>query len=179
MSVYVTFGAVVWLCRKTSQQTKKQSRVRETMEGVIGLVINNDDLLLSIFELGGFSPIELVALERVCVQWRRVYHANARGLVQSATPSVVTKTILMGLYALSSSEANILPHVVRARQGGGFMRLYTGVGESAWTLVGNEIAWEARLARRGASQVTVERAFGAEWRRTRWLPYRRPSQSTR
>jgi hypothetical protein len=147
------------------------------MDCVMDLILNNEDLLLRIFELGCLTPIELVALERVCVQWRRVYHTNARALVHAATPSVVTKTVLMGLYALSSSEANILPHVVRARKGGGAMRLYTGVGEGAWALVGDEKAWEARLARRQASQLSVERAFGAEWRRTRWLPYRRPSQS--
>jgi hypothetical protein len=146
------------------------------MDYVIGLVMNNDDLLLSILELARLTPIELVAVGRVCIQWRRVYHANARALVHAATPSVVTKTVLMGLYALTSSEANILPHVVRPRKGGGAMRLYSGVQDDAWALVGDESAWEARLARRSMYQSSVERVFGAEWRRTRWLPYRRPSQ---
>lgn len=137
---------------------------------VIGLVMNNDDLLLSIFELARLTPVELVAAERVCVQWRRVYHANARALVRAATPSVVTKTVLMGLYALSSSEANTLPHVVRARKGGGSMHLYEHVEVDAWALVGDANAWEARLACRSAYQASVERVFGGEWRRTRWMP---------
>ena len=138
-------------------------------------VVGNDDLLLIIFELARFAPVELVAVERVCRQWRRVYHANARALVQAATPPVVTKTVLMGLYALSSSEANALPHIERARKGGGCMRLYSSVSADAWLLVGDEHEWRSRLARRSAYQASIERAFGPEWRRTRWLPYRRPS----
>ena len=145
------------------------------MECICLRVIGNDDLLLTIFELARFTPVELVALERVCRQWRRVYHANARTLVQAATPPVVTKTVLMGLYALSSSEANALPHVERAHKGGGCMRLYSSVSEDAWVVVGDERTWAARLARRSAYQASIERAFGPDWRYTRWLPYRRPS----
>ena len=142
-------------------------------DSAMALVMGNDDLLLTILELARLTPAGLVAVERVCRHWRRVYHANARTLVQAATPPVVTKTVLMGLYALSSGEANILPHDVRARRGGGSVHLYSRVSEEAWALVGGELEWEARLARRSAHQASVERAFGPEWRRTRWLPYRR------
>ena len=69
------------------------------MECVIGLVLSNDDLLSSIFQLGRLTPIELIAVERVSVQWRRVYHTNARALVRTATPPVVTKTIFGAIRA--------------------------------------------------------------------------------
>lgn len=138
-------------------------------------VLGNSDLLLAIFEHMALTPIELVRIERVCRQWRSVYHANARALVQAATPAVLTKTVLMGLYGLSSSEANQLPHTIRARRDGGHMCLFSQVSERAWALVGTERDWEGRLIRRGAYQASVERAFGPNWRNTRWLPYRRPS----
>ena len=55
---------------------------------------------------------------------------------------------LLGLYALNNHEANALPHNVRARKGGGYVRLYSRVEAAAWALVGDEGEWEARLSRR-------------------------------
>ena len=140
-------------------------------------VLGNDDLLLHILTLARLAPVELVAVERVCQQWRRVYHANAESLLPPATPAVVTKTVLMGMYRLSSCEADSLPRMMRRRRDGGVMYLYTHVAEQAWGVVGGAHEWEARLARRSAYQASIERAFGSEWRRTRWLPYRRPPGS--
>ena len=135
-------------------------------------ILGNDDLLLHIFTLARLTPVELVAVERVCRQWRRVYHENAESLVPAAAP-VVTKSVLMGLFALSSGEADSLPREVKRRRDGGVMYLYTHVGADAWGVVGDAREWEARLARRSQYQASIERAFGSEWRRTRWLPYKR------
>eukprot|EP00966_Prymnesium_polylepis_P319442 7375902-Prymnesium_polylepis.1 len=75
----------------------------------------------------------------------------------------------MGLYALDSWEADLLPRVMRPRRGGGVMFLYANVAEVAWGVVGTADEWEMRLARRAAKQGSVERAFGQDWRRTRWM----------
>eukprot|EP00966_Prymnesium_polylepis_P271968 6283596-Prymnesium_polylepis.1 len=110
---------------------------------------------------------------RVNRQWRRVVHANAQVLVLGATSPVVTKGVLMGLYALENWEADLLSRVMRPRRGGGVMFLYTNVAEHAWGVVGTASEWESRLARRAVKQASVERAFGSDWRRTRWMPYQR------
>ena len=62
------------------------------MECAVVSVLGNSDLLLAIFEHMTLTPIELVRIERVCRQWRGVYHANARALVQAATPAVLTRS---------------------------------------------------------------------------------------
>ena len=141
------------------------------MGGAIDHVLGNDDLLLLIFEVGNMSPVDLVATERVCRQWRRVYHDSSEALVKAATPPVVTKRVLMGLYALSSDEAASMPHTTVPRRGGGFMHLYPCVKEAAWARVGGTRGWQARLECRGAYQASVEHAFGSGWRVTRWKLY--------
>ena len=133
----------------------------------------NDDLLGLVFAHARLDAKSLVAVSRVNQQWRRVVHANAQVLVLGATPPVVTKGVLMGLYALDSWEADLLPRVMRPRRGGGVMFLYANVAEVAWGVVGTSEEWEMRLARRAVKQASVERAFGPDWRRTRWMPYQR------
>eukprot|EP00966_Prymnesium_polylepis_P119204 2754923-Prymnesium_polylepis.1 len=96
----------------------------------------NDDLLGIIFAHACLDAKGLVAVSRVNRQWRRVVHENARSLVLGATPPVVTKGVLMGLYALDSWEADLLPRVMRPRRGGGVMFLYANVAEDAWRVVG-------------------------------------------
>ena len=144
------------------------------MAEAIELVVGNDDLLTAIFELARLTPAELVAVGRVCHQWRRVVHANAQSLVRAATPPVMTKSVLMGLYALTSGEADGLPHDVRVRKGGGYMCLYSRlvVADAAWGMVGSALEWEGRLMRRRKYQAALERTLGPDWRTERWAPYR-------
>ena len=149
------------------------------MNGAMAVVFENDDLLTLILAGTALTPAELVAVGRVSEQWRRAVHASAPALVRAATPPVMTKTVLMGLYGLSSGEADTLPRSVRYRRDGGCIYLYSDVAEGAWTLVGGAGEWRARLARRSAYQASVERSFGPEWRRLRWLPYQRPAAYTR
>jgi hypothetical protein len=140
---------------------------------VVGMSTLNDDLLGLVFAHAGLDAKGLVAVGRVNRQWRRVVHANAQVLVLGATPPVVTKGVLMGLYALDGWEADLLPRVMRPRRGGGVMFLYANVAEVAWGVVGTSDEWEMRLARRAVKQASVERAFGPDWRRTRWMPHQR------
>ena len=73
---------------------------------VVGMSTLNDDLLGLVFAHAGLDAKGLVAVGRVNRQWRRVVHANAQVLVLGATPPVVTKGVLMGLYALDGWEAD-------------------------------------------------------------------------
>ena len=142
------------------------------MATATNLVLSNEDLLLKIFELVRPTPSELVTLGRVCRQWRHVHHANARLLVTVATPEKMTRTVLRGLYALSSAEARILPYEMRARKAGGYMYLYSrSVADEAWAIIGDVPNWSARLAQRAIDQRRLECRYGADWRQKRWSPY--------
>ena len=137
-----------------------------------GLVLDQDDMLSLIFSTGRLSPVDLVSVGRVCKQWRSVCQENARALLMAAAPSAMTKTVLMGLFAITGREADFIPRSVRRRRGGGHFYVYSDVAEEAWGVVGGVPQWAMRLRARSLHQASVERAFGPEWRRTRWLPYR-------
>ena len=133
----------------------------------------DDDVLGLILRYASLDPKGLVTNGRVNRQWRRVTRVNAQQLVLNATPRQTTKKTVMGLYALDCHEADMLPHVMLPRRGGGVRYMYTDIASHAWRIVGSPHAWDSRLAARAAKQAAIERAFGEDWRRTRWIPYHR------
>ena len=75
--------------------------------------------------------------------------------------TVVAKSVLMGLFGLTSSEANRIPHGVRPRRDGGHMCVYAQAAENAWEIVGGVGEWEARLARLSVQQASRNLYFCA------------------
>ena len=134
----------------------------------------SDDLIRFIFEHARLTPNDLVSVSRVCHQWRLICHDDARTLVLNAAPQVMTKTVLMGLFALTSAEADTIPRTVYTRRDGSYYYLYENVSERAWGIGGQDRS--DRLVRRSAYESGLERALGSDWKRLRWLPYSRPCQ---
>ena len=82
----------------------------------------------------------------------------------------MTKAIVMGLFALSSAEANALPRAVRPRYAGGFMYRYepARVTAEALGMVGGVGGVKSRLKKRARDQASMEAAFGEDWRDWQW-----------
>ena len=82
----------------------------------------------------------------------------------------MTKAVVMGLFALSSAEANKLPRAVRPRYMGGFMYRYEPrrVTAEALEVVGGMHGIKSRLRKRARDQASIEAAFGEDWREWQW-----------
>lgn len=84
---------------------------------------------LAVLVLGGLDPASMVALDRVSRSTRAAKAAAIRDsprlLVRAAENArALTKTQLMGWFALSSAEADALPRSQYMRRVGGFYFLY-------------------------------------------------------
>ena len=141
-----------------------------------------EDLLRLVLQQTVRTPADFVSVGRVCREWREiclcdetlvltaVRGGQGRWREGRSDREMLTKQTLMGLLALSSREADALPREVKGRRGGGFMYLYEPrVAETAWKeTVGEMGGWRERLSKRSREQLSVERAFGAEWRELQW-----------
>ena len=88
-----------------------------------------EQLDLAVLVLGGLDPASMVALGRVSRNVRAArdaaISAAPRLLVQAAeNAGALTKTHLMGWFALTSAEADALPRARYMRRGGGYYFLY-------------------------------------------------------
>ena len=138
----------------------------------IEVVLESEDLMRLIVE--HLDPTSIVALGRVSRDARTALRAAIRGapdlLVRAACNAcALTKTQLMGWFALTSAEADALPRSQYVRlRGSGFYFLYRAAAfDQAFVdcLVSAE-EWEARLRARGcaaAELVKMGRKRGYEW----------------
>lgn len=143
----------------------RRRRVGASIEAVLA----NDDLLALI--LSNLAPTCYVSAGRVCKTWRDVCHRDASiALTVAKAASCLNKRVLMGLLALSSTEADALPRQTCRRRGGGVVYLYPGhAAEGAWLrFVGNAGEWRARLRQRSLRQLSIERSLGPDWRTLQW-----------
>ena len=111
-------------------------------------VLENADLLELIFKLGKWQPKDIVRLGRVNKAWRSVCHENPQLMLCAVRRcKYLTKTTLMGSLALSSAEANGLPHERWPRFPSGHMCLYIDwkTVDNAWEIVGGTAEWQRRL----------------------------------
>jgi hypothetical protein len=134
-------------------------------------VVENDDLLELILHHAELAPREFVWASRVNRAWHRACLRDGELALQAARrASYLTKRALMGLFALTSGEADKLPHATIGRRDGGIMYSYPAVVvDQAWEgVVGGVDAWRSRLAQRACEQRAVEVVFGPDWRDIRW-----------
>ena len=138
------------------------------MESVMG----NDDLLAVILSTAPIDPKSFVAIGRVCKQWRAACRNEALLLRAASSRTTLSKRQLMGLFALTSAEANRLPREIRWRREGGYMFEYDAqpVAIEALRIVGGEVGWVARLERRAVSQMWLEQSVGVQWHERQWAP---------
>ena len=138
----------------------------------VEVVLESDDLTVLI--VAYLDPASIVALGCVSHSVRTALRAAIRGtpnlLVRAAcNAGALTKTQLMGWFALTSIEADALPRSQYVRlRGSGFYFLYRAAAfDQAFVdcLVSAE-EWEARLRARGcaaAELVKMGRKRGYEW----------------
>ena len=139
------------------------------MNGEEGCVMGNQDLVQLILHHAQLSPVAFVAASRVSKTWHTVCKLDDSLVRSAAKNSGVTKTVLMGLFAMSSDEVNRLPRTTKRRWGGGIIYIYSVGGvEEAWGVVGGVDRWHVRLSKRCRDQRSIETAFGPEWRTLRW-----------
>ena len=137
----------------------------------ISAVLNNPDLVCAILRRADLSPTEFVSAGLVCKSWRQVCQQDEAILVGAAKqPAFLTKGAFMGLFALSSAEADQSPRNIKRRRGGGVMFMYGDDAiDSALSSIGGLAGRGRRLADRARKQASVEQTFGPLWRETQWL----------
>lgn len=88
-------------------------------------VFANEDLVHLILQQAELRPSTFVAVSRVCKGWRAACMRDHSLLMKVVAESAfLTKTVLMGIFALSSAEANKLPRTVCQSRFGGVMYKY-------------------------------------------------------
>ena len=120
-------------------------------------ILEGEDLMSLIME--PLAPTSIVALGRVCRNARTGLRAAIRGtpdlLVKGArNAGALTKTQLMGWFALTSLEADALPRSQYVRlRGPGFYFLYRAAAfdQALDGCLGSAKEWEARLRARGSA----------------------------
>ena len=134
-------------------------------------ILESEDLMSLVVVY--IDPTSIVALGRVCRNARTGLRAAIRGtpdlLVKVAcNAGALTKTQLMGWFALTSPEADALPRSQYVRlRGPGFYFLYRAAAfdQALDDCLGSAKEWEARLHARGsaaAELVKMDRKRGYE-----------------
>lgn len=139
-------------------------------------VLSNEDLVALILRHARLNPHQFVYAGRVCTTWRAACRADASLLLAAArSRPFLTKGLLVGLFGLSSAEANALPRITCDRRLGGVMHMYDERAiVRALAVVGDLDGWKQRLARRALEQVLLETTLGPDWRRLKWcVSYKR------
>ena len=132
-------------------------------------VLSNDDLVWLILQHAQLRPSTFVVASRVCKAWRAVCLRDASLLLKAVSEcNYLTKTIVMGLFALTSGEANQLPRTVQPRMNGVMYRYAPCVALDALQMAGGAPGVRARLKKRARDQASIERAFGPRWRELQW-----------
>ena len=122
----------------------------------VGVVLESEDLVGLVAE--HLDNACIVALGRVSQGVRSALRSAIRGaphlLARAArNAGALTKTQLMGFFALTSAEADALPRSQYVRlRGSGFYFLYRGAAfDHALATLGSAEEWEARLRARAAA----------------------------
>ena len=137
-------------------------------------VLTNDDLVHLILEHAQLSPSTFVGASRVCKTWRNACMRDASLLIKAASScKYMTKRIVMGMFALSSAEANTLPRKVLPIYGGIMYQYDPQVATDAVDKAGGVDGIRRRLKKRSLEQASIEVAFGEHWKRLQWYPHQR------
>jgi hypothetical protein len=89
-----------------------------------GNVLGSEDIVTLVLRAACLSPASFAACSCVCRTWRLVCHTDEQLLMTAAlSRPFLTKRQFMGLFALSSTEADRYPRGMRAQRQGGFMHM--------------------------------------------------------
>ena len=154
-------------------QTMTRVAIRSRPHSILlsmAAVLENEDLLALILQKAELAPKDFVSASRVSKGWHDVCMWDGMLALQAARRAqYLTKRKLMGLLALSSKEADVLPRACKPRRCGGVMYLYpVAAVDSAWKEVGGAVPWRSRLKERSHQQQMMEVAFGTKWRELLW-----------
>ena len=129
-------------------------------------VMANDDLVSLILRHAPLTPQLFVVASRVNKAWRSVCLRDEQLLLKSlARCKYCTKGTVMGLFGLTSAEANRLPRSVSMRRDGGLMYQYDpSQVQRAFALSGGMAGRKMRLAKRAVYETNVAQVYGDDWR---------------
>ena len=144
---------------------------RRRREAVTAAVLSNADLVACILR-GNVGPSTFAAASAVSRAWLQACRAD-EGVLRSVAlyQGGLTKAALMRLFALSSCEADALPHTSHARHGGGCFFLYREPAVDALLGAAGMEAWRCRLRARAQSQWTPRLAWPLPTRQPRRAPW--------
>ena len=130
-------------------------------------VLGNEDLLALVLAHAELLPASYVAMSRVSRTWRAVCRRDEGLLIKCAKARpYLTKRDLVGLFALTSREANLLPRETYMRRDGGVMYKYEmTVVDGLLVMLGGMEGWRLRLERRATYEKNVAQTFGNDWRK--------------
>ena len=134
-------------------------RSRRERVAAIDAVMSNPDLVSHILR-SPIGPSTFVAASRVCKVWHAVCRSDEHALRRvSLYQGGLTRTALRGLFALTSAEAEMYPHNVHQRVGGGRYFVYQQCAIEQLLNDRGMIALQTRLQRqvagRGPSRHTL------------------------
>ena len=117
----------------------------------VGAVVSDDDLVALILSQG-IGPASFGAASLVCKSWLCACRSDERVLRGVARyQGGLTKGAFMKLFAITSKEADALPHSLHKRYGGGTYFLYRDNAVDAGLSVGGMEEWQRRLHLRAES----------------------------
>ena len=121
----------------------------------VDAVVSDDDLVALILSQG-VGPTSFAAASLVCKSWLRACRSDERVLRGVARyQGGLTKGAFMKLFAITSKEADALPHSLHKRYGGGTYFLYRDNAVDAVLSVGGMEEWQRRLHLRAESPYVV------------------------
>lgn len=128
---------------------------RERTRAVVAAVVQDVDLV-GLILAGNIGPSSFTVASQVCKTWLSVCRADERVLRGVAMyQGGLTKGAFMKLFAMSSREADLLPHSTHKRLGGGSYCLYRSDAVDAALAAGGIKQWRGRLAFRAANPCIV------------------------
>lgn len=112
---------------------------RRSTGAVVAVLGRNEDLIALILTQARLSPTALVIASRVSKSWHAVCTRDDELLLRCVNEApYLTKRVVVGLFALTSREADRLPRTTCTRRDGGLMYKYdpsqggAGIGSGGW-----------------------------------------------
>ena len=158
-----------WTTKIKSVLSIKRHPGEMTVDGVLG----NEDLVVKILMELPLQPDMYVKLGRVCKAWRNACRRDECLLMSSIRAcEYLTKGMVVGLFGLTSREADRLARETCWRRGGGIMYKYHPVqGQYALDMVGGIEGLNGRLKKRARYERNVASVYGDDWKN--WLTSRK------
>ena len=134
-------------------------------------VLEDMDLVALVLSHVELDPKSFVGLGRVSKLWRAACRLDTSLLLKAAcSEQFLTKRVFQGMFGLTSTEADALPHGKRAYRTGHMCMFAGDAIHRAIALIGGMQGWEKRMKRQAAAQKGLEERLGPNWRQLCWAP---------